>query len=284
MPSQHHDKAHEEEHVQSTHAVDQSTESKTDKMLSGINSRLGQQFNLLALLIVVLFLFQGYTYYKLKTLESKGVAGGPTAQAESPLSDEKLLTYAEEISLDEDKFKSCLDSGKMKDRVQKDMAQGAELKVQGTPGFFVNGKFFAGAFPFESFKEVIDKELSGASSSNCTDYSTAMQEYCKDPANLAFNPESQNIDIAGAPARGPKNAKVTIVEFSDFECPFCHRAFKTIEQVLSTYPNDVKLVYKQMPLVAIHPHAQKAAEASLCAQEQGKFWEYHDKMFNAQVQ
>lgn len=70
-----------------------------------------------------------------------------------------------------------------------------------------------------------------------------------------------------------------MVEFSDFECPYCIRAFPTVEQILKEYKNDVKFFYKQYPLVQIHPNAQKAAEASLCAADQGKFWEWHNKVF-----
>ncbi|PIZ65142.1 hypothetical protein COY14_03010, partial [Candidatus Roizmanbacteria bacterium CG_4_10_14_0_2_um_filter_36_9] len=85
-----------------------------------------------------------------------------------------------------------------------------------------------------------------------------------------------------SPSIGPKDAPVTIIEFSDFECPFCARAFTTIEQIKQEYPDSVKIVYKQLPLTNLHPDAQKAAEASVCASDQGKFWEMHDKMFKSQ--
>ena len=81
--------------------------------------------------------------------------------------------------------------------------------------------------------------------------------------------------------RGPADAPVTIVEFSDFECPYCGAAHDTVEQVMSAYAGKVRLVYRQFPL-SFHPHAAKAAEASLCAADQGKFWEYHDVLFKNQ--
>lgn len=81
--------------------------------------------------------------------------------------------------------------------------------------------------------------------------------------------------------RGNKNAKVTLIEYSDFECPFCLRHLDTINQILAQYPNDVRLIYRHYPLTSIHPEAQKAAEASECAGAQGKFWEMHDKIFAA---
>jgi len=86
---------------------------------------------------------------------------------------------------------------------------------------------------------------------------------------------------AKGPSRGPENAKVTIVEFSDFECPFCGRAHDTVEQVMQQYGGKVRLVFRHYPL-PFHPHAQKSAEASMCANAQGKFWEYHDTLFKNQ--
>ncbi len=82
-------------------------------------------------------------------------------------------------------------------------------------------------------------------------------------------------------AEGPANAKVTIVEYSDFECPYCSQAVQTVNDILKKYPNDVMLVFKNFPL-DFHPYAQKAAEAAECAADQGKFWEYHDVLFSHQ--
>jgi protein-disulfide isomerase len=90
--------------------------------------------------------------------------------------------------------------------------------------------------------------------------------------------ERMDVAEAGSPARGPAGAPITIIEFSDFECPFCNRVLPTLEQAITTYGDQIRLVFRQFPL-NIHPHAQKAAEASLCADEQGKFWQLHDAMF-----
>jgi len=90
--------------------------------------------------------------------------------------------------------------------------------------------------------------------------------------------EQVTIPTAGSPFKGPKDAKVTIVEFSDFQCPYCSRAIPWVDSILKAYPNDVKLVFKQYPL-PFHKQAKMAAEAGLAAHQQGKFWELHDKMF-----
>jgi len=81
--------------------------------------------------------------------------------------------------------------------------------------------------------------------------------------------------------RGNPNAAITLVEFSDFECPFCERQYQTMKQLLDEYPQEIRLVYKHFPL-GFHQYAQKAAEASECAWEQDSFWEYHDKLFENQ--
>ncbi|HET9220788.1 MAG TPA: DsbA family protein [Terriglobia bacterium] len=97
-----------------------------------------------------------------------------------------------------------------------------------------------------------------------------------------LDPLRTEIATAGYPSRGPVAARVTIVEFADFECPFCGAFYPTLKLVEKNYADRVRMVYRQFPLTNMHPNAQKAAEASLCANDQGRFWEYHDSLFSDQ--
>ena len=96
---------------------------------------------------------------------------------------------------------------------------------------------------------------------------------------LSLEAPRQEIRAAGRPAKGPAGAPIEIVEFSDFQCPFCRRSRPTVEQVLKTYGDKIHLVYRHYPL-SNHPNARPAAEAASCAAEQGKFWQYHDQLFD----
>jgi len=89
----------------------------------------------------------------------------------------------------------------------------------------------------------------------------------------------EKVATQGHPFIGPPNAPITIIEFSDFQCPFCSRMVSTLEKIRENYKDQVRLVFRQFPLNSIHPQAQKAAEASLCAANQNKFWEMHNLMF-----
>ncbi len=97
-----------------------------------------------------------------------------------------------------------------------------------------------------------------------------------------LEPLRTEIPTAGFPTLGPASAPITIVEFSDFECPYCGGLFPTLKEIETKYADKIRVVYRQYPLTSLHPHAQKAAEASLCADEQKRFWDFHDSLFGNQ--
>ncbi|MDB4981075.1 MAG: DSBA-like thioredoxin domain protein [Myxococcales bacterium] len=210
-----------------------------------------------------------------------------------------LEKYAGEIGLDVGKFKAALDSGAGKARVQQDLALARQIGVQGTPNFYINGRNLQGAQPYEEFKKVIDQEIIAANK-ELAKGTPAGQLYAKfmehaktgpsaappgQPAapqkGPGAGPEIYKVGVEGAPTKGGNQPKVTIIEFSDFQCPFCSRVNGTLETLLKDYGKDVSLSFRHNPL-PFHNNAMPAALAGEAAREQGKFWEMHDKMFAAQ--
>lgn len=100
----------------------------------------------------------------------------------------------------------------------------------------------------------------------------------KAAVRIALEPPRQAFAKVDRPTQGPANAPVEIIEFSDFQCPYCEAAFPTVKKVLGAYGDRIHFVYRHFPLT-MHPQARPAAEASQCAAEQGKFWQYHDALF-----
>ncbi|HEX8699977.1 MAG TPA: thioredoxin domain-containing protein [Myxococcaceae bacterium] len=196
--------------------------------------------------------------------------------------------YAQELKLDMNKFKAALDSGKYRAQIDADSAAGSAVGANGTPTFFINGRQLVGAQPFEAFKQAIDEEIakadkllaSGVKPENL--YAKIMETAGSAPAPTEApepaEPPVQQIAVGKAPVKGPANAPVTIVAWSDFECPFCSRVVPTLKALEEEYKGKIKVAFKHQPL-PFHPNAKPAAAAAMAAHEQGKFWEYHDKLF-----
>ena len=100
----------------------------------------------------------------------------------------------------------------------------------------------------------------------------------KTPVRVMLDPPRQKIAASNSPSKGSASAPIEMIEFSDFQCPFCLRANPTVQQVLNTYGDRIRFVYRHYPLPN-HPNARPAAEAAACANEQGKFWPFHDRLF-----
>ena len=243
------------------------------------------QYIFIGLLIVAAFLI-GSLYTKVQYLEKdKTDVAGAVNQPNQPQPagkwktiDEALTAIGKEVGVDTKKLMECVNSGEKSKLVKDDLALAQTLGVQGTPAFFINGIFLGGAYPFEAFKEIIDHELNDTTSTDYNDYS----ELLKEAYPRSFNPERKEIAQGSSQSKGKDNASVTIIEFSDFQCPFCIRVIGTLSQILDVYQGKVSLVYKHLPLTSIHPWAQKTAEAAECAGDQNKFWDFHDKLFEYQ--
>lgn len=223
-----------------------------------------------SLIVAVAILMQGGIIKLGKPSKSSPVAS-PTTQAPSQAVAKteadivtNLKTYAGKLGLDQNKFNACLDKGDKESLVKSDLDEGSKAGVSGTPAFFVNGRLIAGAVPFSEFQKVIDEELSGSAPSTVT---------------------RQTVAVGNLPPLGSANAKVTLIEFSDYQCPFCARHFTQAEPQLKKEYFDtgkVKFYYRDFPLSQIHTGAQKAAEAARCSGDQNKYWEYHDLIFQNQ--
>ena len=100
----------------------------------------------------------------------------------------------------------------------------------------------------------------------------------KTMVRVMLDPPRQTVPTEGSPAKGPATAPIEIVEFSDFQCPYRLRVTPTVNQVLKAYGDQIRFVYRHYPLPN-HPNARPAAEAAVCAADQGKFWPYHDRLF-----
>lgn len=132
--------------------------------------------------------------------------------------------------------------------------------------------------PLEEVKGQIIQALTEAKITQATRaYLHALRANAK--VTTYLQPPRIEVGFGGAPVRGDREAPVTIVEFSDYQCPFCKRSQSTTKQLLLQYAGKVKLAFRDFPIRRIHPYAQKAAEAARCAGEQGKYWEYHDLLF-----
>jgi protein-disulfide isomerase len=214
------------------------------------------------------------------------------------LGPEAFEKWAVASGADLTKFKADVASHKAAKKIEEDSALGTKIGANGTPAFRINGVELSGAQPFDKFKEVIDKELAKANakiaSGTAKDkvYVATSTENFKAPAPKKDEEEGEKEDtktvwkvpVGNSPILGKKDAPVTIVEFSDFQCPYCKRVEPTLEQVKKTYGDKVRLVWKHEPL-PFHPRAEPAAElASEARAEKGDkgFWDAHDKLFEMQ--
>jgi protein-disulfide isomerase len=211
----------------------------------------------------------------------------------------QLEEYAQKAGLNAEGVKKALDEGTHTKAIKADQTLASSLGANGTPYFFVNGRELRGAMPFASFKSVIDQEIATAEAllkqgvKPVQIYATVTKDGLTKAAAAKPTPKAAKpgqpdpkavykVPLKGnEPQTGPDDALVTIVEISDFECPFCGRVEPTLTEVEKKYGKDVRVVWLNNPL-PFHKNAKPAANAALEAQAQKGdegFWAMHDKMF-----
>lgn len=190
-----------------------------------------------------------------------------------------FLNLATGLGLESTAFAACLDSGRYDAVVQVNQDEGLALGVNGTPAFFINGFPISGAQPYELFEYAVALAEDGTLADAYVAPENTAQAEPTTPAGPV------EVDTEGAYSVGQADAPVVVVEFTDFQCPFCSRHF------LETYPlikadyvdtGKVRYVFMDFPLSNIHPQAQLASEAARCAGDQGAYVEMHDILFSRQ--
>jgi protein-disulfide isomerase len=174
-----------------------------------------------------------------------------------------LLLYAQQLHLDVPRFQKALESGRFRQVIDDDAAMARGLGITATPTFFINGQQLIGQQSVEKLNAAIDAALNPGRSA------------------IAAAPGTVSIDklnLSRAPVRGQEQAPVTIIEFSDLQCPFCARVTPTLRELMKQYPDQVRWVFKSFPL-GFHADSPLAHAAALAAERQGKFWEMHDLIF-----
>jgi protein-disulfide isomerase len=217
---------------------------------------------------------------------------------QSQLGTESYIAWAKQAGVkdaDIQKLKDGLTAHTWAAKVDEDQALGTKVGVRGTPAAFINGVLVSGAQPLDQFKKTIDAELAKAKAKVASGtkkssvYSEISQENAKSappPAKEEADPSADTktvykVPLDKAPVLGAANAPVTIVAFSDFQCPFCKRGEDTIKQVRDAYGDKVRVVWRDAPL-PFHPRALPAAQLAREARaENGDsgFWAAHDKIF-----
>jgi protein-disulfide isomerase len=179
------------------------------------------------------------------------------------------------LRADADKYDACVTAPETEAAINRDLSEGMQLQIAGTPAFYVNDWFLGGAYPFEAFQDAIIKAEQGIHPPPTpTPLPEGVAPYDADPSRPGMTYD-------GSPTRGEGDARLILVAFDDFKCEACLQHFKEIEPLLkSKYVDtgELREVFKFYPISAPH-----AAVASLCALEQGKFWEFHDLLFQEQA-
>lgn len=202
--------------------------------------------------------------------------GAPQMQ---PVDFERFLP--ESAGFDRAKWREEASRPELAKEIFADVKLATQIDARATPTFFINGRKIEGALPLEAFSQVIDAELAVGKELLAKGMTPKEIYKARIEKNL-ITADTRFQVAADGPSRGAEEPKVTIVAFSEFQCPACLVGDEVIVELIKNYPEDVRIVYRNLPLVEIHPDALLAAEAALAANEQGKYLAYHDKLFQNQ--
>jgi protein-disulfide isomerase len=197
--------------------------------------------------------------------------------------------FARELGLDMVRFRADLDTGAHRAQVKADMDDARTLGISGTPMFFINGRPISGSQSLKVYVEVVDAELARARAAHSTgELYDALVADGRPRADVEdVEKTHRELDSStvykvglGLPGHqiGRDDALVTIVEWSDFQCPFCAKQAPVLAHVRDKYKTDVRIIYRHLPM-AFHRQASLAAEAAVAAADQGKFWAFHDQIW-----
>lgn len=190
-----------------------------------------------------------------------------------------FATMAKDLSLNSADFAACMKSDRYDAVIQANQDEGVTLGVNGTPAFFINGFPISGAQPYELFEYAVGLAEQGT-------LADAYVSADEDATQAQAPPTGPvEVDTEGAYSIGDEDAPVVMVEFTDYQCPFCSRHFlETFPQIKADYidTGKVRYVFLDFPLTSIHPQAQLAAEAARCAGDQGAYLQMHDVLFGRQ--
>ncbi|MET0401418.1 MAG: thioredoxin domain-containing protein [Cystobacter sp.] len=212
----------------------------------------------------------------------------------------KLEEHARQLGLDLTAFRTALEERTYSEQVARDLELSEELAIGNLPTLFINGRrleYGAGgrsqpnvSLTAEVLRERIQQELQAAQRlvkqgvPAAKLYETLIaqgQEYGPQVGEIPALPTGHYaVDVGDSPVSGPRDAPITLVTFSDFQCPYCVRLEKTLDRVRAHYGDKVRIVWKDAPNMELHPGAMIAHEAARAAGEQGRFWEMHERIFN----
>lgn len=237
-------------------------------------------------------------------------------ESSDTLSKDCLKQYAKDIKLKYSKFTSCLDANKYDKVIDTEITAAQTYNAQGTPfvvigtgtGDKITGFYAGGAQSYDYYKTIIDnvknqgleKAQAAMFKDNYGSRDEILKYYKEQYSSQGYTGKEletiaasatdsmikslsiQEYQIGDGVVKGSKDSKITMIEFSDFQCPYCKTfAQSTMPDVLKNYVDkgEVKFVFRDYPLESLHPEARRAANAARCANEQGKFFEYYDKLY-----